>query len=334
MNVSQLKDWPFTGPFNPSWLGEGKYNTVRRGLYCGTPVAIKRFKSPEFEDSEEMMRIKANEIQMLETLRHPHIVTMIAHDSQDTILMEMYSSNATRLDNLSDLTTVGRDCMRAIVYMQTHQGCFSHGDIHPKKILVTRRNDGFVTKAALCGLGAARSCSVDTFWTGTEGYMPEANPDVNSTHDVFGLAVSLLDGFFLENVRSSFRKNIVGNTDKFIERLPEDIGLVLSTMLKITRNQTIGNDHSIKTRFLNDMLDTWTALAHNYRGVDREGNNTAPIHTVLSPEQIEQYVGKEPRQMPIIETLPPPRDFDERRWYDPRRLLGDSRARISCSKHT
>jgi len=155
--------------------------------------------------------------------------------------------------------------------------------------------------------------------------MPEGNPYVNSTHDVFGLAVSLLDGFFSENVRSSYKKNIPGNTDKYLARLPEDIGLALSTMLKITRNQTIGNDNNMKTRFLNDMLDVWTALAHNYRGVDREGNNIAPLHGVLSPEQIEKYVGKEPREMPIIERLPPPRDFDERRWYDPRRLLGDSR---------
>ena len=72
MNHSQLRNWPFRS----YWLGKGKYNKVEKMLYCGTPVAMKTFINPEYESSEDIKRIKLNEIHMLETLSHPkHLMT-------------------------------------------------------------------------------------------------------------------------------------------------------------------------------------------------------------------------------------------------------------------
>lgn len=187
LDLLYLKPWPLSD----GYIARGSFGTVSKGLYCGTPVAVKTI----FRNNESVLK---KEIKMLQGLRHPNIVSMITH-SDSQIVMNLYDGNASKIASLDELSIVGRDCMRAIVFMQIHSTCISHGDIKPQNILVDLDyKTGAILKAYLGDVGLARVCKVHEGFSGTPGFMPFPEPYVHGIFDVFALAVSLLDAFFLE----------------------------------------------------------------------------------------------------------------------------------------
>ena len=157
-------------------IGKGEFGTVFHGKYCGLNVAIKKLDLPENinssqkEDYEfEMMK----EVGILGDMRHPNIVSMLAND-HEFIILELYDGDASDIGSFLELSIVARDCMAALLYMQTDGECTMHGDIKPQNILVKRDNSGNIVKAALSDMGLARKCQLYNNWQGTPGYMPEA----------------------------------------------------------------------------------------------------------------------------------------------------------------
>lgn len=137
----------------------------RKLCTCGTPVAVKNILN---NNAFALIR----EVKILESLRHPNIVSMIA-PSNSEIVMELYGENARNIEYLEEFTIIGRDCMRAIVYMQIHGECLSHGNIKPDNILVDfDDNTDSITKAYLGDVGLARACKAHEGFRGTAGFMP------------------------------------------------------------------------------------------------------------------------------------------------------------------
>lgn len=208
------------------------------------------------------------EIGILSALRHPNIVCMIAFDSK-YIVMDMYQGNARKLRSLGDMAIVGRDCMRGVSYMHLHGKCVVHGDIKPDNILVNYDANGNVSKAALGDVGLARACATalrDRGFQGTPGYTSMPNPVVDSMHDVYSLAVSLLDAFLGKDPgdvhASNDKYSLDDNTSSFLTQLSDSayrdvVSKMLSTYI---RNK---GSKAEKGELLRDIMFGWDSIANN-----------------------------------------------------------------------
>ena len=138
-------------------LGRGSFGVVTKGLYCETPVAVKELIS---EDIKELDNLK-EEIETLRDFTHPNIVSMLEYNDK-FIVMELFDGNAEYKKGndmtFKELAIIGRDCMRAITYMNLHNYCLIHADIKPENILVKRDNNGRIYKAVLGDVGLAMAC--------------------------------------------------------------------------------------------------------------------------------------------------------------------------------
>ena len=254
LDIVYLKPWPL----GDGYIGRGGFGTVSKGLYCGTPVAVKTILK------NDTLALK-KEIKMLQGLRHPNIVSMITH-SDSQIVMNLYDGNASKIASLDELSIVGRDCMRAIVFMQIHSACISHGDIKPDNILLDLDHQtGAIKKAYLGDVGLARVCKVHEGFSGTPGFMPFPEPYVHGVFDVFALAVSLLDAFFVERVRAYFPNMYEGNTSEFAQKLPTDLSTTIHEMLAVHQFTKVSNDPDMRVRWLLHMLAKWEHLAYKYK---------------------------------------------------------------------
>lgn len=264
MKIQQLKRWPFP---EQEFLGRGSFGNVMRGLYCETPVAVKELLTGNDQMPEVRRQAKKElleEIGILMEFRHPNIVCMIAFDSR-YIVMDMYKGNAQKLKSLDEVAVVGRDCMRGISYMHLHGRCVVHGDIKPDNILVNTDSKGIITKAALGDVGLARSCA-KCFRTkgfgGTPGYMPMPNPVVDSTHDIYALAVSLLDAFVGSHPgqvhTSNDEHNLDDNTIAALAKVPhQDYQKVLSDMLLSYGDGAVKNNAKKREDFIRNIIVQW-----------------------------------------------------------------------------
>ncbi|CAM9092571.1 unnamed protein product [Ectocarpus sp. 12 AP-2014] len=268
MDVGELRQWPDA---QQKWLGRGSFGEAFRALYCGTPAAVKelltgkdQMAAVRREAREELKR----EIGILSALRHPNIVCMIAFDSR-YIVMDMYQGNARKLRSLEDVAIVGRDCMRGISYMHLHGKCIVHGDIKPDNILVNYDPNGNISKAALGDVGLARACAKalrDRDFQGTPGYTPAPNPVVHSMHDLYSLAVSLLDAFLGESPgdvhASNEDYNLDDNTSCFLTRVPDPAYRdVISDMLSTYLLEKVSKAE--KGELLRDIIFGWDTIANN-----------------------------------------------------------------------
>ena len=273
MNIEQLKRWPYP---EQEFLGRGSFGNVKRGLYCNTPVAVKELLTGK--DQMPALRRQAKEellkeIGILKDLLHPNIVCMMAYNSQ-YIIMDMYKGNAKKLRTLEEVGVVGRDCMRALAYMHLHGKCIVHGDIKPDNILVNIDSLGTVTKAALGDVGLASTCAKfmkkKTF-SGTPGYMPMPNPVVDSTHDIFALAVSLLDAFLGQwpgHIHTSNDEyQLDDNTMDAVQKMPNvAYQRVLSSMLTPYGNGALQNNAKKKDILIRDIVVQWENIVENSNG--------------------------------------------------------------------
>lgn len=256
-------------------IGTGEFGTVFNGKYCGLNVAIKKLEMPENinQSAKEDLEFElSKEIETLEKMRHPNIVSMLASD-KTFIIMELYDSDASDIGSYLELSIVARDCMSALLYMQTSGECTMHGDIKPQNILVQRNNHGRIIKASLGDMGLARTCNLYTNWQGTPGYMPEENPYVNSTHDIFALIVSVLDGYFHKRVSAAFDSLFVNNVWGFIEQLPADILSVSSRMYVMYEHSEMAEKDIIRHKFMRIILDDWVKSVDSYQKTPDKGTN-------------------------------------------------------------
>ena len=264
INIEELKKWPFP---EQAFLGRGSFGTVTRGLYCNTPVAVKELltgKEQMVELRRQAMAELLEEISILMEFRHPHIVCMVAFNST-YIVMEMYKGNARKLNSLDEVAVVGRDCMRGLAYMHLHDKCFIHGDVKPENILVNYDSFKNITKAALGDLGLARSCVqclTKKEFSGTPGYMPMPNPCVDTTHDIYALAVSLLDAFlgsYPGEVHASNEEyNLDDNTMATLARFPDQhYQKVISDMLAAYKNGVQNKPEEKKAKFVRSVMLQW-----------------------------------------------------------------------------
>lgn len=272
LDVVELTQWP-----EPSqkWLGRGSFGEVFRALYCGTPVAVKELLTGKNQmaalrkEAREELR---QEVAILHQFRHPNIVCMVAYDSK-YIVMDMYKGNARKLKSLNEVAVVGRDCMRALAYMHLHGKCVVHGDIKPDNILVNHDVRGGVAKAALGDVGLARSCAKamrERGFSGTPGYTPMPNPVVDSTHDIFSLAVSLLDAFLGAEPgdvhAGNDEYNLEDNTLGFVARLTDPaFRKVVSDMLSCyhdSNNSCRKKGKKQKGEFVRHVLFQWEDIVN------------------------------------------------------------------------
>lgn len=211
-------------------LGEGSFGLVTKGLYCETPVAVKKLLSKKIKDQQELQK----EIEHLRVLTHPNIVSMLAHNEK-FIVMELFDGNAEyKKENgmtYKELAILGRDCMRAISYMNSHLECIVHADIKPENILVSRDGNGRIYKAVLGDVGLSVACHDYNGFIGTPGYMPDNLEDdlleddpVSNLDDVYALAVSMLDSYFEGSVHTSYssedeRESLDDNTYEYASKL-------------------------------------------------------------------------------------------------------------------
>ncbi|CAM9102956.1 unnamed protein product [Ectocarpus sp. 8 AP-2014] len=287
MNLQHLKRWPFP---EEEFLGRGAFGNVMRGLYCGTPVAVKELLTGNDQMSEVRRQAKdelLKEIGILMEFRHPNIVCMIAYNSR-YIVMDMYKGNAEKLRSLDDVAVVGRDCMRGIAYMHIHGRCVVHGDIKPDNILVNIDSKGTIYKAALGDVGLARSCAKcmrTKRFGGTPGYMPMPNPVVDSTHDIYALAVSLLDAFLGAYPGDVHTRNdehsLEDNTAVALAAFPhQDYQKVLSDMLMSYRDGAVKKNAKKRGDLIEGVIVQWENLVEGTSAAAPKITSyaSAPIH--------------------------------------------------------
>lgn len=253
------------GPGEPS-LGAGNYGEVTKYTYHGTPVAVKTIRRREGMSHSEIYNLElalGREKGLLEKLRHPNIVNIVAN-TQEIIVMELFDGSLGRLWSLREMAFVARECTRALAYMQGHEECTFHGDIKPDNILVNRDRQGEISRVVLGDVGIARECSVGDAFVGTPGFMPHpvkgSRGSINSLTDLFGLAVSLLDSFFDERVHADYPPHLVDNTFEFAAKLPPAFEETVSKMLESYKNITLTKTVRIRTYFVRSILDEWDSL--------------------------------------------------------------------------
>lgn len=262
MELQQLTKWP--EPENRV-LGRGSFGEVVRALYCGSPVAVKELltgKNQMPELRKEARQELKKEVAVLQKFRHPNVVCMIAYNDK-YIVMDMYKGNARKINSLEEVAVVGRDCMRGLAYMHLHGTCVLHGDIKPDNILVNHDANGNIIKAALGDVGLARSCAnamKNKGFSGTPGYTPMPNPTVDSTHDVFSLAVSLLDAFMEDDVHTNNDEfGLDDNTLVYVAQLADPAyQKVVSDMLSVYHmDKNRPKSPAQRGKWLRDLIFQW-----------------------------------------------------------------------------
>lgn len=278
LNIESLE--VFSGEQNI--LGEGSFGIVTKGLYCETPVAIKELKSKDIKEIEFLKE----EIQTLSDFTHPNIVTMLAHNDK-FIVMQLFDGNIEYKEEndmtLRELVIIGRDCMRAITYMNLHNYCLIHGDIKPENILVSRNDNGRIYKAVLGDVGLSMACGAKyRGFMGTPGYMPQREDHVvTNLDDVYALAVSLLDSYFKESVHGKFideETEYKDNTFEYAAKLPREVRSILAKMFASIEGYLQNEDETCQEEINPKYKDISKRkeppyIAENCKGLVREGND-------------------------------------------------------------
>jgi hypothetical protein len=134
----KIQDLKFTGR-----LAEGSYGVVFKGVYRGTPVAIKRMK---IEDENDDFY---NEVRALKSLRHPNIVLFMGvcmQEDHKLIVTELMPGGGLDVALRKEMTLDSKirillDVVRGMIYLHMLDPPMLHRDLKPSNILVCNMND-------------------------------------------------------------------------------------------------------------------------------------------------------------------------------------------------
>lgn len=217
ISVNVIKEQDFS--FSSIVLGQGVQGIVYKGKYLGSDVAIKSIPI-----IKEKVKYLLREIALLDNIRHPNIISVMAVCPTDTkchIIMEFFKSHSLQdiifnrdkgIHFKLDLTTkrkIALDSSYAVAYLHLQPQPIIHRDIKPANILI---NEHCLTRLCDLGLGKSNSfCdSLDSTyqgrWRGPLPYMaPEIlldNEEANESSDIWSLACTFIELF------SGYDKNI------------------------------------------------------------------------------------------------------------------------------
>mmetsp|Transcript_9618 Transcript_9618/g.23858 ORF Transcript_9618/g.23858 Transcript_9618/m.23858 type:complete len:304 (-) Transcript_9618:391-1302(-) len=177
-------------------IGGGGFSLVYRGLWRGTPVAIKKWFDPNATD--QLMQEFREEVMTLQALRHPNILQflgacikppnlcMVTEHLPHSLHNVLYNSN-TAMDKVR-IVTLAQDMARAFVYLHSRRPPVIHRDIKPANFLLDRS-----WKVKVCDFGLA-SNTASQAGAGTPAYMApellESKP-YNEKVDVYAFGVVL-----------------------------------------------------------------------------------------------------------------------------------------------
>ena len=244
-------------------LGKGSFGEVKKQRYAGTPVAVKKV-FPSKRDALE------KEVINLSLLTHPNIVSMLGFNNE-LIVMSLADGNAENINSIGELSIVGRDCMRGLMYMHMHGNCMMHADLKPENILVYKDRDGVIYRAVLGDLGLSRACNINSGFLGTPGYMPDDDIPHSGFDDIFALGVSLLDSSFHDElVHTSHRTHpkhvfITDNTFEKAGQIQEQhdkMGKIISFMLA-ARTSAVSRAIEL-TIFMNSLVNGFEEIVNDY----------------------------------------------------------------------
>lgn len=156
-------------------ISQGGFSIISRGLFRGSDVAIKKLFDPSnsVENKEEF----TNEVEMLNRLRHPNIITMMGYyvsnqSSESVILFEHLSFgnlyehlhlSKKKLDNNFFLTSLAR------VLFYIHKSGIVHKDIKSLNVLITEQGEpklidfGLATPAEKLNKGSKRFAATPAY---------------------------------------------------------------------------------------------------------------------------------------------------------------------------
>ncbi|XP_057810669.1 LEAF RUST 10 DISEASE-RESISTANCE LOCUS RECEPTOR-LIKE PROTEIN KINASE-like 1.2 [Salvia miltiorrhiza] len=191
-----------TNSFDPSKeVGDGGYGTVYHGkLKDGREVAVKRLHEHNCRRMEQFM----NEIKILTSLRHNHLVSLYGCSSastKDLLLVYEYIPNGTLSDHLHAATPlpwphrirIALETAAALAYL--HKSDIIHRDVKTSNILL---DANFSVKLADFGLSRldAGAAHVSTAPQGTPGYVDPSyhrSYRLSSKSDVYSFGVVLVE---------------------------------------------------------------------------------------------------------------------------------------------
>ncbi|XP_057463553.1 U-box domain-containing protein 33-like isoform X1 [Actinidia eriantha] len=147
-----------TTSFDPSLkIGEGGYGSIYRGLLRHTQVAIKMLHSHSLQGPSEFQQ----EVNILSTLRHPNLVTLVGACPEAWILVYEYLPNGSLEDRLScrgntpplswqTRIRIAAELCSALVFLHScNHHSVVHGDLKPANILL---DANFVSKLSDFGI--------------------------------------------------------------------------------------------------------------------------------------------------------------------------------------
>ncbi|WIA20465.1 hypothetical protein OEZ85_004872 [Tetradesmus obliquus] len=156
-------------------IGGGGYSLVYRGLWHGTPVAVKRWFNPQLQ--EEVQEEFRQEVMTLQQLRHPHVVQflgacmkppdlcLVTEYMPHSLHSVLYEQQGVALDRKRVLS-LAADAARALLYLHhVTKPAVVHRDVKPANFLLDR---AWRMKLADFGLAANSSKQANA---GTPSYM-------------------------------------------------------------------------------------------------------------------------------------------------------------------
>jgi len=170
---------------------------VYRGLWKGTPVAIKKWFDPNATD--QLMQEFREEVMTLQEMRHPNVLQflgacmkppnlcMVTEHMPHSLHTVLYNMPGVDLDR-KRIVGLAQDIVRAFIYLHSRKPAVVHRDIKPANFLVDRS-----WKVKLCDFGLASNNRAQA-GAGTPAYMaPELfdGRPYNEKVDVYAFGVML-----------------------------------------------------------------------------------------------------------------------------------------------
>lgn len=281
-------------PRNPIYA---KYE-VHEKLGSGTFATVRRIVNKRDESDEKALKITSlrnlkkeeidalrNEVLILETISHPHVVTLYeSFETEDKIYMvQDLLSGGELFDRIIDQTffseseaaRVIRQITSALVYL--HEQNIVHRDLKPENLLLTNTTDDYDVKIIDFGL-AKQSEEPMTMPCGTPGYVaPEIlkRKKYHKEVDIWSLGVITYillcgfppfhdDGSNLKNLYKQIRNGKYSFPDKYWKNISEDAKNLIRKMLTVKPRHRIKAPKVLKDPWLQEGVASSQALQGNY----------------------------------------------------------------------